>query len=239
MYKLPSILLVVIRILNPTVSDKIRYYILMSKREIRMYILGDSISAGQYVDPDKKFTQLLQNSNFFREKNIFLNVDAISGQTSRQALLYFPEKLQIHKIDFLLIQLGINDSNYWLSEGGAHPRVSLESFRANIEEIISRVRLKNISKIALLTNHKLSKKISVDKRVFLLEDSKSAYDDVVRQVAKSNDVSCYDVSNAWESIPNFSQKKLLLDDGVHLSETGHTNYALIIEEFLKNDEFFP
>ena len=211
MYKLPSILLVVIRILNPTVSDKIRYYILMSKREIRMYILGDSISAGQYVDPDKKFTQLLQNSNFFREKNIFLNVDAISGQTSRQALLYFPEKLQIHKIDFLLIQLGINDSNYCKSEGGAHPRVSLESFRANIEEIISRVRLKNISKIALLTNHKLSKKISVDKRVFLLEDSKSAYDDVVRQVAKSNDVSCYDVSNAWESIPNFSQKKLLLE----------------------------
>ena len=206
--------------------------------ETRMYILGDSISAGQFVDPDKKFTQLLQNSNFFRERNIHLNVDAISGQTSRQALLYFPEKLQIHKIDFLLIQLGINDSNYWLSEGGSHPRVSLESFRANIEEIISRVRLNNISKIALLTNHKLSKKISVNKEILLLEDSKSAYDGVVRQIAKTSGVSCYDVSNEWDSIPNFSEKKLLLDDGVHLSEIGHTHYASIIEDFLKNDEFF-
>ncbi len=227
-----------IRILNHTISDKMRYYILVPYCETRMYILGDSISAGQFVDPDKKFTQLLQNSNFFRERNIHLNVDAISGQTSRQALLYFPEKLQIHKIDFLLIQLGINDSNYWLSEGGSHPRVSLESFRANIEEIISRVRLNNISKIALLTNHKLSKKISVNKEILLLEDSKSAYDGVVRQIAKTSGISCYDVSNKWESIPNFSEKKLLLDDGVHLSEIGHTHYALIIEDFLKNDEFF-
>lgn len=130
----------------------------MSDLETKMYILGDSISAGQYVGKDKKFTHILQNSDFFRRRRILLQVDAISGQTSRQALLHFPEKLQIHKIDFLLIQLGINDSNYWLSEGGLHPRVSVGSFRANIEEIIARAKLINIPKIALITNHKLTKR---------------------------------------------------------------------------------
>jgi lysophospholipase L1-like esterase len=203
-----------------------------------MYILGDSISAGQFIDQDKKFTQLLQKSNFFRDRNIMLQVDAISGQTSRQALLYFPEKLQKNKIDFLLIQLGINDSNYWLSEGGSHPRVSVESFRANIMEIIARARLKNISKIVLLTNHKLSKKIAVSNETSFLEDSKQIYDEVLRELAQVNDVSCYDISNEWPNISNFGGEKLLLDDGVHLSEIGHVQYALIIEKFLKNDEFF-
>ncbi len=217
---------------------QMRYYIFVSDRETRMYILGDSISAGQFVAQDKRFTHLLQKSNFFRDRNIMLHVDAISGQTSRQALLYFPEKLQIHKIDFLLIQLGINDSNYWLSEGGSHPRVSVESFRANIMEIIVRARLKNISKIVLLTNHKLSKKITVNNESSFLEDSKQVYDNVLRNLAQTNDVSCYDISNEWPSISTYSGDKLLLGDGVHLSEIGHSQYALIIEQFLKNDEFF-
>jgi lysophospholipase L1-like esterase len=210
----------------------------VSDLETKMYILGDSISAGQFIDQDKKFTHLLQKSKFFRDRNIILHVDAISGQTSRQALLYFPEKLRIHKIDFLLIQLGINDSNYWLSEGGSHPRVSVESFRANIIEIITRARLNNISKIVLLTNHKLSKKIIVNNEASFLEDSKQIYDDILRELAQTNDVSCYDISNEWPNISNFSGEKLLLDDGVHLSEIGHGQYALIIEKFLKNDEFF-
>ncbi len=210
----------------------------MTGLETRMYILGDSISAGQFVSQDKKFTHILQNSDFFRHRRIQLHVDAISGQTSRQALLYFPEKLQIHKIDFLLIQLGINDSNYWLSEGGLHPRVSVESFRANIKEIIARAQLMNISKIVLLTNHKLSKKILVNKKVWLLEDSKLIYDDVLRELAQNSGVSCYDISNEWPNSPNTIGEKLLLEDGVHLSEIGHRNYALIIENFLKKDEFF-
>ncbi len=203
-----------------------------------MYILGDSISAGQYVDSNKKFTELLKKSQFFREKNVFLHVDAISGQTTRQALLHFPEKLQIHDIDFLLIQLGINDSNYWLSEGGAHPRVSLDSFRANIVEIISRARLKHISKIALLTNHLLDKNILVNNMSFSLEESKSLYDDVIRQICEDHKVSCYDMSRKWLMIPESSRKRMLLEDGVHLSEDGHAHYAANIQEFLKNDKYF-
>jgi lysophospholipase L1-like esterase len=238
MYKVPPYLLLVIRLIISINLRQIRYYIFVSDRETRMYILGDSISAGQFIDQDKKFTQLLQKSNFFKDRNIMLHVDAISGQTSRQALLYFPEKLQIHKIDFLLIQLGINDSNYWLSEGGSHPRVSVESFRANIMEIIARAHLNNISRIVLLTNHKLNKKIIVNDKTSSLEDSKQIYDDALRELAQTNGVSCYDISKEWANISNFSGEKLLLDDGVHLSEIGHGQYALIIENFLKNDEFF-
>jgi lysophospholipase L1-like esterase len=207
-------------------------------KDIKMYILGDSISAGQYIDSNKKFTELLKKSHFFRERNVFVHVDAISGQTTRQALLYLPEKLQIHEIDFLIIQLGINDSNYWLSEGGMHPRVSLESFRANLVEIISRARLKNISKIALLTNHMLDKKILVNNMSFSLEESKSLYDDVIRQICEDHDISCYDISRKWAMIPESRRKLMLLEDGVHLSEEGHAHYAGVIQEFLKNDKYF-
>jgi lysophospholipase L1-like esterase len=118
-------------------------------------LFGDSISAGQYVEPKYRFSEILRNHLKDEFANVHLDVVAKSGQTTRQALLHFPEYINEYPVDILFVQLGINDANCWQSEGGRHPRVGLRAFTENCKEIVDRAMLAGVGHVRLFTSHKL------------------------------------------------------------------------------------
>lgn len=79
-----------------------------------------------------------------------------------------------------MLELGLNDANYWLTEGGRHPRVTLGAFRENVAEAVDRARYANFAHIALATNTSTTKLVGAGQP---LQDSKLLYDQVVRDLA--------------------------------------------------------
>ncbi len=203
-----------------------------------LLLFGDSITAGQYVPPSDRFTEKLRHFFYKESYNLGFDVLAVSGQTTRQALLCFPGYINEYKVDYLLVQLGINDANYWQSEGGLHPRVSSGAFRENVLEIIERAKLAGVQQVRLVTNHSINKLVYIDDDFFQLNKFVSDYNQIVKDVAGrfNKSVAVYDLAKLWEELPqDLKIAALLPDDGVHLSSIGHEFYFNCLKEFLLKD----
>lgn len=197
-------------------------------------LFGDSITAGQYVSPSLRWTELIRGTNtHLQPQNLSFDVRAVSGETSRQALLRLPGILQEGIHDSLVIQLGLNDANKWASEGGDYPRVSEAAFEANLLEAIDRARSSGIERIAVSTNHTVLKIMANGEN---LQSSKLRYDEIIRSVARSASVSCFDFAAELGRMNQRMVGNLLLPppDGVHLSEEGHKWYAGIFREMIRD-----
>lgn len=152
-------------------------------------------------------------------------VSAINGETSRD-LLYRLDKNVLSLSpppDLLYVQYGINDANYWATSNG-FPRVSLEGFVANIEEVVLRSLAAGITNVVLGTNHRVSKKLPEVAQSFAgvgdLEDSVPHYNQALREIAsRIEHCQLLDVETL------LTARSHLLPDGVHLNEDGHRVYA--------------
>ena len=174
---------------------------------MRVVCVGDSITFGQYLD---------------------LGVDAwparidaeglgVCGETSRQALERFPRDVQENPADVTVIQFGHNDANRWATDHGL-PRVSIESFSANLTEMCRRCRAVDTSPV-LCTLTPTRKTREYDRDVHY-------YNAELRRVASTEKVAVADVRQAF--LDSRDRDDLLMDDGVHLSETGHELYAATV-----------
>jgi acyl-CoA thioesterase I len=197
----------------------------------KLIFFGDSICTGQYISIHKGWVSRLSESLY--GQLVVLN-SSVNGRTTRQALGDMPYHIQEQHPDFLVIQFGMNDCNYWESDRGV-PRVSPKSFEANLEEIINRAFAFKVKKIFLNTNHptKLNKtKIPYTKITY--EDSNKQYNTIIRKVAKNNNVILNDIE------PQFIKKDamdLLLPDLLHPSEQGHKLYFDIISPVIEKEIF--
>src|SRR6185437_14172947 len=105
----------------------------MSGKSVRVTFFGDSICVGQGVSIYRgwvtRLAEELDTHCNVRAKLIVTNA-SVNGRTTRQALEDMPYNVQGHGVDLIVIQFGLNDCNYWLTDRG-NPRVSLEAFKAN------------------------------------------------------------------------------------------------------------
>lgn len=196
----------------------------------KIMFFGDSICAGQYISIHKGWVSRLSKSLY--EQAVVLN-SSVNGRTTRQALEDMPYHIQEQYPDMLVIQFGMNDCNYWTSDKG-QPRVSIKAFEANLEEIIKRAFAFNTRKIFLNTNHPTGlTKSKIKYTEIVYEDSNKQYNDIIRKVAKNNDVILNDIE--LEFINNNNLENLLLPDLLHPSELGHELYFNIINPVIKKE----
>lgn len=188
----------------------------------KIVFFGDSITYGQYVYPKYIWTTIITN-NLNKNKDVITFKNAVSGETSRQLLLRYPRDVQEIKPEILTIQCGLNDCNYWQTDKGL-PRVSKESYKANLNEMIDRAKIFNINKIIFIGSHPVTKKI---KGLITLEESRQEYNKIFKEVAENRQITYIDIESQFDNIDEY-----LLDDGIHLSEKGHIKYAKIIEPFI-------
>ena len=121
-----------------------------------LVFFGDSICFGQGVTLSKTWVVMLsqalsQVDNKFDFPPVLSNPSK-NGRTTRQALLDFQFDVLSHSPDFIYLQYGLNDCNYWQSDNGT-PRVSLNAFLAKMEELVDRALCSGVKKILIANNH--------------------------------------------------------------------------------------
>lgn len=196
---------------------------------IPIVFFGDSISEGQCVDPQYRWTDLILRN--LKETYVNSSIDiigfnkGISGETSRQGLLRFEKDVQNISPDILTIQFGLNDCNRWFTDKGL-PRVSEKSFRANLEEMIDRAQHFSVKHIILSNNHPtLRKKLLPGGKS--LEEARMIYNEIIKEVALCSEVIFCNIEQWFLEIEEnkYAEYLLPMPDGLHLSKSGHEHYT--------------
>jgi lysophospholipase L1-like esterase len=168
---------------------------------------------------------------------------SVNGSTTRQALERMPYEVQSHGVDVLVVQFGMNDCNYWLTDRGL-PRVSPAGFAANLAEIIDRAVHSGARRVFLNTNHPTTRTADrFPNTSKTYEESNREYNAIIRRVAAENGadlVQLNDVERAFNAHLDGGTCRLgelLLEDGLHLTARGHEIYfdliALALETALR------
>ena len=198
-------------------------------------IVGDSITKGQYVEPAMTWPVLI-NQRLQRSKvDLYVYTSAVSGETTSHGIQRLITELHSFVPTAIFIQFGLNDANYWITEGGRIPRTSLTRFRENLREMIFRARDAGVEDVTLFTNHKVYKDKAFETCTY--GDSKAKYDEAIRDVAESMGVDLLDLARMTEVL--FTEAHLLPSpDLLHLSPLGHEIYATLVWDYV-NTVFIP
>src|SRR5262245_5728100 len=199
--------------------------------------MGDSITAGQYVDPSLRWTSLVGDSMLRKylptPVNLHLLNRGASGETTRQGLERFPADVQQHRPDIVTLQFGLNDCNCWVTDGGLS-RVSEAAYRANLVEMIARARHFGTRHTILATNHP-----TLRHKVLLggesLEARRRRYNDGMREAAACTGVELCDIEEAFAPLDDCQLADMLLPypDQLHLNAAGHRLYAGHIRPYIE------
>ena len=159
---------------------------------------------------------------------------SINGNTTRMALLRIGSDVQQYRPELVMVQFGLNDANFWITDNGL-PRVSRGAFRENLIEIVDRCFACGARRVILNTNHlpRLNGPCEIKKSnlsPMSYRDHAKLYNEEIRNAASKydiSDVSVIDIEKIFESkiaISNYDDD-FMLADGVHLSNKGHDIYA--------------
>ena len=208
----------------------------MNKSPIKFYLFGDSICFGQLVNAYKTWAvNLAVELAEIKDYGVPFVVQnaGVNGNTTRQALQRMHYDVTSHRPDFMMIQFGMNDCNYW-ADDLILPRVSRQSFGANIEEIVDRAVASGVRHCFLNTNHPSLKGGFSHYSNITYDQSNEQYNQLIRDVhegmiEKGKPVTLIDMERIWlshlEKSSSLQPKSLLLEDGIHLSEEGHLLYT--------------
>jgi len=212
---------------------------MLIKQNVQLYLFGDSICFGQLISGHRTWASSLAESleGLNSEHKTFLvqNV-GVNGNTTRQALERLNYDVTSHAPKYVLIQFGMNDCNYWKSDGGL-PRVSPKAFMANLEEIVRKCFKSGVSHCFINTNHPSRKGAFKHVHDITYDESNRQYNDHIREAVNimqnsGLEITLFDIEKIWcdylTSYSNLNLSDLLLDDGIHLSLSGHQLYSTSI-----------
>lgn len=204
-----------------------------------MVFFGDSICVGQYVTVHRgwvsRLSERLEGVASRGGASLCVVNASINGNTTRLALERMPQDVQKDGVDLMVVQFGLNDCNYWLTDEGL-PRVSPEAFAANLTEIVRRGFACGAKRILLNNNHPTAR----DQESLRLlgqpyERSNERYNDITRTIARGlgDRVIFTDVEMAFHQRTGGRRERLLellqpAPDLLHLSEAGHDLYLEIV-----------
>ena len=204
----------------------------LQPRAVTIVLMGNSITAGQYIDAADRWGSLVGDAILRRYLPTPINFQilnrGISGETTRQGLERFPSDVQQHFPDIVTLQFGLNDCNCWVTDRGL-PRVSEAAYRANLIEMIERSRRFGARRVILSTNHPtLRHKILMSGDS--LEHRRRRYNDHVREIAAIAEVDFCDIEAAFAPLDRDELAAMLLPypDQLHLSVAGNRLYASCI-----------
>jgi acyl-CoA thioesterase I len=203
------------------------------------FFFGDSICVGQFVSPHRSWVTVVAQKieeEFGQILDIRVINSSVNGNTTRMALERMGYDVLSHGVDYILVQFGMNDCNYWQSDRGI-PRVSKAAFSANLEEIIVRARKFGAKIVYLSTNHSTPRSEMFDHTPVSYQQSNEDYNCLIREVARSTSATLIDNEVAWnESIKGgASLRDLLLDDHIHLSVRGHDLYTKTVWPMIRDN----
>ncbi len=201
----------------------------------KVLIFGDSIAFGQGVSLHKGWVARLslEVEKKYQDEVLIVN-SSVNGSTTHAALDRIAYEIQNPGADVVVIQFGLNDCNYWMTDRGL-PRVSSNSFKANLEEIIERCFHFKVRKIILVTNHPTNLKVDFSHSPVSYAESSRHYNKIIRSVGdKYQNIVLVDMESIFEEKMNPEKFDHLLQDGLHLSSKGHEIYSKYLIPVITN-----
>ena len=223
-------------------------------------IFGDSISKGVSIN-DGKIVKVDKNAvNLLEDHyNITINNKSVFGQTlkrvyDKKLIDEYLNNLDENEQNVLVISLGGNDSDYNWDEVAAHPndehhsKTPLNEFTKILEEIILKVKQKNIRLI--LTNlfpidskryfdNIISKKNDCKSILQFLNDDitnlsrhQEVYNDAIMNLGNKYNICVLDIRSAFLLNTHFLLNLSL--DGIHPNADGQIEIAKILIEQIDN-----
>ena len=210
-----------------------------TEKPLRVTFFGDSICVGQGVSIHAgwvtRLAQQLDQIAIAHGRRIVVTNASSNGSTTRQALERMPYEVQSQGMDVLIVQFGLNDCNYWLTDGGM-PRVSPGAFAANMKEIVMRGRRFGARYVFLNNNHPTTRDQDIlPSTSITYEQSNRYYNQIIRDIASEmpGSATLTDIESIFDDFTGLERerlKPLLLDDGLHLSLKGHDLYVRAVTD---------
>jgi acyl-CoA thioesterase-1 len=147
----------------------------VTRREVpkvqTVLVLGDSLAAGYRLERAQAFPALLAKKAVTTGFNVRVLNAGVSGDTTAGGLRRLP-KLLDHRIDILVLELGIND---------AFRGVPIEQIRSNLQSIIDRAKARFPSVRILIAGMQLPQ--------FSEDDYFRAFGEMFGELAQKNNVA--------------------------------------------------
>ncbi len=214
------------QIIGRSGADRMQEYQLAGRKTLKIFFFGDSICFGQGVSPQHTWVSRLSaliEQRFAHEVDVLVQNPSVNGNTTRQALERIAYDVQSHNPHIVLTQFGMNDCNVWETDRGSF-RVSQDSFRANLSEIVDRCRAFGARLMIIGTNYPSTRTAQLLPSVnFPYENGNRAYNVISRQVAIAKSAVLADAEAAFDvavSSGEAAYSDLVLADELHLSLEG-------------------
>jgi lysophospholipase L1-like esterase len=195
----------------------------VKKYLLKIVYTGDSITMGEYVDPSKCWVSIIHDKLTKSLKKYPVQIlsinSGVNGATTRIGLELFPENVQRHRPDVVVIQYGFNDCNRWLTDRGL-PRVSEMAFKANLIEMVRRSRVFGAKEVIIINMYSTLKGGAYELR-------RQSYNMAIEEIIFNEPVTRFDISHKFSDREN--EFLLQPPDGIHLNENGHKFLADILE----------
>ena len=195
----------------------------MSKK---LCVFGDSIAWGSGDPVNGGWVAQLRH--YLETNNYDLRVynQGISGEDTDRLLVRFGLENEVRNSEIIILAIGINDSQYIGTKD--NPRVSLEKFQSNLNELISQankttktivfVEITNVDE-SLLTPVPWS-----DEKLFFDNDTIGKHNNVIKSVCNEHDLPFINLLNLLDTDD--------LEDGLHPNTNGHKKIFLKVKGFL-------
>ncbi len=204
---------------------------------------GDSTTAPREVDGKvlRVYANILQEDLVRRGVRGTVINAGVGGNNTDQARARFETDVLAHNPDLVIIQFGLNDSCIDLWDGRDRPRISRETYAANLRYFVETLRERDCDVILMTANPmrwtepllKLYGGAPYDVNdPWGFNLTNREYGDAVRALASDLDVPLIDVYQRfydYDSVAGQAEEDLLLD-GMHPNDRGH---AMIAEWLLK------
>jgi sialidase-1 len=193
-------------------------------------MFGDSTTAERPGVVEHVYAERIQEALLKIGSSLSVYNAGVGSNTTVLAKNRFAKDVLAHKPRLVVIQFGLNDAavDVWRTPPATTPRVALADYEANLRWMIGAAREQNVKPILMTTNplrwtaklkelygrppYRPDEADGFDKPVL------TAYNDVVRKLAKELRVPLVDIHEA------FTEKEPddLLLDGMHPNDAGHT-----------------
>ncbi len=207
---------------NPGAQDLGRLHrLLQSPKPITWVFTGDSVTQGaKWAGDYRPYPDIVSERirwELKRSRDIVVNT-AISGSRARDILHDFNWRVAHLHPDVVSLMVGMNDC-----VGGKQQE---ESFQANLEELVRRIRLIGAIPVLHTTNTTLHDKDRTDL---------PRYNIIIRRVAVSESVILVDNWSQWQENRTSGNLNAWLGNSIHPNGLGHIQIA---QEMLRTLEIF-
>ena len=198
----------------------------MPEADIRIVVLGDSITKGDQVGEAKRFTTLVQKelSSRLGETVEVIN-SGVNADITELARRRLPRDVLKHRPDYAAIMFGVNDAGFYRPDTpetpGDTPRVSADDYRAYLNEMADKIEAAGI-KVIFATPVPMSRHYWLadlpQYRKNGLNYIVDEYAQIMRNVAAERHAPLIDAHREFTIRP---QTENFIPDGIHPDRRGH------------------